>query len=489
MSVVQPKLNNYVFTVPIGSGSYATVYKAHKKQSNSEVVAVKCIKKSSLNKSSVENLVKEIEVLKKLNHENIVQLLDFQWDSHYIYLIMEFCSGGDLSQFIRLRKTLPEFTVKKFLQQIASAMKVLHEKKISHFDLKPHNILLTSSNHPIIKLADFGFAQFRDTSEENKSENYLRGSPLYMAPEIILDKNYTEKADLWSLGVILYESLFGRAPYASTDTDEFLKKIVSQTAITIPNSPSISDECRDLLAGLLNRDPEKRISFEEFFNHEFVDLKHRPSPDCIEEAILIVNKAIKADEKEDISEACDLYSEAIRYFISAIYYETDSIKKSQLRSKVKQYVDRAEHLKVIFEIKNQKNSDFDERKRQLLSLTSRNKKINMCLKTLYYADYLENQGKYKEAVKYYEDTIEKLLPSASNQPKILKKLLHTEIKKYIDRIEVLKTLVQDEKTEVDTEKATIENTDDNLTGDNLTGDNSTEENETTYISSSKCSIQ
>merc|ERR1712012_1254050 len=96
-----PRLAGYVFTEKLGSGTYATVYKAFKQCGSREVVAIKCIEKSSLNKASTENLLTEIQLLKTLKHEHIVELKDFQWDDVYIYLIMEFCSGGDLSKLIR----------------------------------------------------------------------------------------------------------------------------------------------------------------------------------------------------------------------------------------------------------------------------------------------------------------------------------------------------------------------------------------------------
>ena len=114
-------------------------------------------------------------------------LRDFVWDDHYIYLVMEYCSGGDLSRFIKKKKVLPEFVAKYCLQQIASALKFLRENNVSHLDLKPQNILLSSKNSPTLKLADFGFAQHLDDRVGKKG---MRGSPLYMAPEILLQNRY-----------------------------------------------------------------------------------------------------------------------------------------------------------------------------------------------------------------------------------------------------------------------------------------------------------
>ena len=133
---------------------------------------------------------------------------------------------------------------------------------------------IISGSYPRLKLADFGFAQkfFND-----QTKTALRGSPLYMAPEMILKKRYDAKVDLWSTGVILYECLFGKAPYKSTTVDELMSKIAEDAAIVVPDSPSISENCHDLLTRCLTRDPSHRISYEEFFQHGFLDLEHMPS--------------------------------------------------------------------------------------------------------------------------------------------------------------------------------------------------------------------
>ena len=196
-----PQLRDFTVERRLGVGTYAAVYKAHAKHNPADVCAIKCIRKNGLNKSSTENLLREIQILKQIKHDYVVQLRDFQWDDTYIYLIMEYCPGGDLSTFIKSRRTIPERYVRRFVQQIACALKHLHASGIAHMDLKPQNILLTSVNNPSLKLADFGFAQYM---REDKVSKSLRGSPLYMAPEILKCKVYDSKVDLWSVGVILH---------------------------------------------------------------------------------------------------------------------------------------------------------------------------------------------------------------------------------------------------------------------------------------------
>ena len=331
----KPNLDTFVFTDKLGSGTYATVYKAFKRWGNRQSVAVKCVKKSSLNKASTENLLCEIGLLKKLQHPHIVKLIDFQWDDSFIYIIMEYCSGGDLSHFIRSKRTLPEYTVKRFLQQLVKAMMYMRSNNVAHMDLKPQNILLTAPPNPQLKIGDFGFAKHMDLNDEL---HVMRGSPLYMAPEIICRGKYDSRVDIWSIGVILYECLFGRAPFASKTLKELQDKIWDSKPVEIPYGVTISDDCRDLLLRLLKRNPDDRITFDEFFQHPFVDLEHSPSDTCLSKAINIVKDAVKKDEKGEYKDAIKLYCESLEFFVPAIRHEKNDKKKEALRSKVHDYM-------------------------------------------------------------------------------------------------------------------------------------------------------
>ena len=164
-----PTLREYNFSEKLGSGTYGDVFKACRKSGPREVFAVKCVQKAKMSKTESDAIVAEISILKKLKHDFIVQMTDFQWDSNYIYIIMEFCGGGDLSRYIKIHKRLPEKICQRFLQQLGSALQFLRSKDIAHMDLKPNNILLSLNNPKIsglvLKLADFGFAQtFKNVS-------------------------------------------------------------------------------------------------------------------------------------------------------------------------------------------------------------------------------------------------------------------------------------------------------------------------------------
>ena len=167
-----------------------------------------------------------------------------------------------------------------------------------------------------------------------------------MAVEMFCTDSYDASVDLWSVGVILYEALFGYAPFASKSYSDLELKILSKDPIEIPSCPPIYPQCHDLLKKLLQRNPSDRITFEDFFNHPFVDLEHAPTPQCLETAIGLVTVAVKADTEGDHRNALKHYCSALEYFLPAIDYERDNSRKEAIRVEVKQYVDRAEQLEI-----------------------------------------------------------------------------------------------------------------------------------------------
>lgn len=449
-----PKLQEYILTEKLGSGSYATVYKAYRKVNSREVVAIKCVSKKSLNKASVENLLTEIEILKAVKHPHIVQLKDFQWDGENIYLIMEYCAGGDLSHFIRSRRVLPERVVCRFLQQLASALQYLHQRHISHLDLKPQNVLLSSQSTPHLKLADFGFAQHMSPWDEKR---VLRGSPLYMAPEMVCRQQYDARVDLWSVGVILYEALFGRPPFASKSFLELEGKIRSSKAVELPAGSRVSPECRDLLLRLLERDPEQRIIFEEFFTHPFVDLDHMPDAGSLDKATALVTDAVQKDTQGDFASALSLYCRSLEYFVPALHYESDCRRKTAIRSKVTQYISRAEELKALVVKGNKADFEQAKSKRGLLREMSRDKPQLLAALEMASAAVTQEAGgdDSVETLHLYQQSLGELLPMLAAEPQGRRRvLLHAEIKSLMSRAEYLKEQLkmrenQKEATSVD----------------------------------------
>ncbi|KAK2894374.1 hypothetical protein Q8A67_011603 [Cirrhinus molitorella] len=441
-----PKLKDFILTEKLGSGTYATVYKAFRKTDGREAVAVKVVSKKSLNKASMENLLTEIEILKTVRHPHIVQLRDFQWDNENIYLILEWCSGGDLSRFIRSRRILPERVARRCLQQIACALQFLHERNISHLDLKPQNILLSGN---LLKLADFGFAQYMSPWDEQQA---LRGSPLYMAPEMVCRRHYDARVDLWSVGVILYEALFGRAPFASRSFAELEEKIRSEKPVELPPGARVSRDCRDLLLRLLERDPNSRITFDEFFLHPFVDLEHMPSAESLGKAKALVLQAVQKDQDGERSAALSLYCNALEHFVPAIHYETDRQRKEALRQKVNQYVSRAEELKAL--VRSDNKITFEEAKsaRNILIEMSRDQsRLLAALEVASTAVAQEESGMedYDTLDLYQQSLGELLLALAAESQGRRRELLHSEIKSLMSRAEYLKELIKMRETQTD----------------------------------------
>lgn len=288
MSVVKGKLvkmevvqvGEYEFTKQdiIGHGAFAMVYKGRKRKNPSQAVAVKVVTKKGIQKAS-EILVKEIKILRELtalHHTNLVAMHDCMDSNSYVYVVMEYCNGGDLADYLQANRLLSEGTIRLFLRQLAEAMRAIHAKGIVHRDLKPQNILLTHSVAPprtphaseiTLKIADFGFARFL---EEGNMAVTLCGSPMYMAPEVIMSLKYDAKADLWSLGTIVYQCLTGKAPFQATTPHELKAFYENSVDLQPKMPPGTSPELCSLLIGLLRRNPRERMPFEVFFNHPFL---------------------------------------------------------------------------------------------------------------------------------------------------------------------------------------------------------------------------
>jgi serine/threonine protein kinase len=264
----------------IGTGSYSVVYKGICRQTK-EPVAIKKIDLRRF-KNERERIDEEIDIMKKMSHVGIVQLYDVVYDStnDYIYIVMEYCSGGDLSTIIT--NQLSETEIHGYFHQLAEAFKYLHKQKILHRDIKPQNILFKDVCKKIIKITDFGFSKY--FTEDNNVLETLCGSPMYMAPEILFHQKYNIKTDLWSIGVILYELVYRKFPYQAKNTVELIKE-VKKNDIKLPDSPSVSNECRDLMKMLLVKDPIKRIGWQEFFDHSWIQCDGDTTNTCLFERV------------------------------------------------------------------------------------------------------------------------------------------------------------------------------------------------------------
>jgi calcium-dependent protein kinase len=253
----------------LGSGSFGSVYEA-KNTIFGNTVAMKVIKKDKENELDEQEIRNEIDILKKLSHPNIVKIYEFYISENHYYIITEFCRDGELFSYIKNKYSERQLAV--LFYQVFSGLWYLHENKILHRDIKLENIMIdgkekdkeTGEELFWVKIIDFGTAKL---FEKNKKEKDVVGSSYYIAPEV-LKQNYNEKCDTWSVGVILYMTLVGRAPFDGKDDEEIIYKINSVDYNK--NEPRLvkhSPEVRDLVSKLLDKDTEKRYSAKEALNH------------------------------------------------------------------------------------------------------------------------------------------------------------------------------------------------------------------------------
>ena len=271
--VVKQKGNpsdKYIRGRKIGSGSYGTVYEAKNLVFNNTVAMKVIAKHDGMDNLSIKN---EIDILKKLSHPNIVRIYEFYESENYFYLINELCNGGELFNFIN-KSTLNEQQLSVLFYQVFSGLCYLHENNILHRDIKPENILISSKEKDLlsdeeylwIQIIDFGTAKI---FEDNKNLKRIVGSAYYIAPEV-LKHDYNEKCDTWSVGIILYMFLAGKAPFDGRSNEEIINSIKTKTLdLNNENLMERSDEARDLVKGLLNKNIEERLSAKQALNHKW----------------------------------------------------------------------------------------------------------------------------------------------------------------------------------------------------------------------------
>ncbi|GAD98295.1 serine/threonine protein kinase (Ark1), putative [Paecilomyces variotii No. 5] len=252
---------------PLGKGKFGRVYLA-KERSSGFVCALKVLHKSELQQGGVQKQVRrEIEIQSNLRHPNVLRLYGHFHDSKRIFLILEFAGKGELYKHLRRENRFPEWKAAQYIAQMAAALKYLHKKHVMHRDIKPENILV--GIHGEIKISDFGWS----VHAPNNRRQTMCGTLDYLPPEMLngssQDNYYSEKVDLWSLGVLTYEFLVGEAPFE--DTPVMTQRRIKRGDMSIPSF--VSPEARDLIKRLLVLDPEKRIPLDEIQRHPWI-LKH-----------------------------------------------------------------------------------------------------------------------------------------------------------------------------------------------------------------------
>ena len=273
--------SQYHIIKKLGQGGYGCVWKV-KSMKTGLIRAMKKIPKhltkhnNTHSHNNMTAIINEIELLKQLDHPNIVKIFEYFIDNEGYYLITELCSKGELFDVIRANTRLSEAVTANIMYQLFRAVNYCHyTKNIIHRDLKPENILIESfdstSGFYNIKVIDFGCAKIY---EKHKKENKVIGSVYYISPEV-LSKNYNEKCDVWSCGVILYLLLSGKVPFNGRNDLEILEKIQQGSfSFNYMVFDTISDDAKDLIKKCLEVNVAKRISAKDALKHKWFKHLH-----------------------------------------------------------------------------------------------------------------------------------------------------------------------------------------------------------------------
>lgn len=279
-------IGEYTTSKTLGTGAFGTVVLG--KLKNSETLyAIKAISKQHVIRHRMESQIKkEISIMRDLDHPNIVKIFEVLMSTDYLYIVMEFVSGGELYTKITRGGKLGDRECGKYVHQLCSALSYCHEKNVCHRDIKPQNILINEEDN--VFLVDFGFASIMMPAEESsgtnmegcsrvKSMSTMCGTAAYMAPEILQRERYFgDKADIWSLGIVIYVLLVGLMPF--TDGD-------SKTKYTIPKF--VKPQASDFVSKMLIPEPEDRYSATRLLLHPW--LKDEK----------LVNNRLKKEESSD----------------------------------------------------------------------------------------------------------------------------------------------------------------------------------------------
>lgn len=259
-------IGKYEIEKNLGQGTFAKVKQARNKETN-ELVAIKVLDKEVIQKEKMGNQVKrEISIMKKISHPNIVRLYEVLASKNKIFIVLELVTGGELFDKIVKNKRLPEELARFYFQQLCVATHHCHLQGVCHRDLKPENLLLDEMEN--LKISDFGLSAMFDPDDGGKSLLVtMCGTPNYVAPEVISDKKKGyegAKADTWSIGIVLFVFLAGYLPFDEQMLPTLFKKI-QNAEYKIPDF--ISPEAKDLITKILMPEPDKRLTIPDIACH------------------------------------------------------------------------------------------------------------------------------------------------------------------------------------------------------------------------------
>ncbi|KAI9783207.1 MAG: hypothetical protein M1839_004047 [Geoglossum umbratile] len=294
-----PGLERWSLVEKMGDGAFSNVYRATDSTGELGEVAIKVVRKFEMNSNQRANILKEVQIMRQLDHPGIVKLIDFSESRQFYYIVLELCSGGELfHQIVRLTY-FSENLSRHVITQVAKSLEYLHEEKgVVHRDIKPENllfepILFVPSKNPAprgsededkvdegefipgvgsggigrVKIADFGLSKIVWDSQTMTP----CGTVGYTAPEIVKDERYSKSVDMWALGCVLYTLLCGFPPFYDESIQVLTEKVArGQYTFLSPWWDDISKPAQDLVSHLLTVDPTKRYTITEFMNHPWI---------------------------------------------------------------------------------------------------------------------------------------------------------------------------------------------------------------------------
>lgn len=366
---------HYVIEKKLGEGSYGEVYKVRQKSINVVRAMKKIIRKDkSKDKENEKEVENEINLLKQIDHPNVVKIFEFYQTKQAYFIITEFCNGGELFDKIISNGPFTEVYSAYIMYQVLSAVLYCHNMNILHRDLKPENILIDQVEKDgflNIKVIDFGTAKIFD---KDRAEKKVIGSAYYIAPEV-LEKNYNNMCDLWSCGVILYILLTGKPPFGGSD-DEIQQRI-KIGKYDESDLSKCTKESRNLIRKLLELNPKKRITASDALNHEFFKvykIKEMFNNISDEKIIKALNNLKKFEYEGKIQEAAfaflvhnSLHLEEVKdiykVFKRINKAGNGKINKKELKSALKEYLNSAnpdKETNKIFDVVDNDNNEYIE---------------------------------------------------------------------------------------------------------------------------------
>jgi len=259
--------DKYIMKDVLGTGAFSQVRLAESKDHTGKLYAIKVIDKKAL-KGKEDSLENEIKVLRRLDHPNVVKLLEAYESKHSVYLVMQLVTGGELFDRIVEKGSYTEKDAADLIKQVLDAVAYMHREGVVHRDLKPENLLYQCQDEDSkIMISDFGLSKMEDSGIMATA----CGTPGYVAPEVLAQKPYGKSVDVWSIGVISYILLCGYPPfYDENDANLFAQILKGEFEFDSPYWDDISDPAKEFIRQLMCVDVEKRLTCDESLKHAWI---------------------------------------------------------------------------------------------------------------------------------------------------------------------------------------------------------------------------